>query len=1110
MKRLLVFVLFMAVIAGCSRSVEQYHKGWPEKAPSDLKAGFVNPPAGYGNVPFYWWSADSLNIGRLEEQLEILSDAHTDGLCISYNHLHSDIDTLPDQKKHGTYGPLCKGTPQVLSEEWFSIWNRFSAKCAEKGIGLGMDDYVVGLPGNSTYRDKVDSSLGNYPGRLNRTFVHRDSVMPENVISSTATGDGFDVIYATASVELHPEYGKRLVESYFSNFESHMDAEGRRGMNYFFQDELEYDLNILSWCPGMDSIFKARKGYDIVPYLDRMFLKKDADIDEQTAKVRMDYAEILTDLAEERYFKPIYQWNADRGLIYGCDNYGRGMEPTSYLDYFRAVSWFTAPGNDAPSRGSSFRQTKVSSSISHMYNRPRTWLEAFHSMGWDANGGLLIRQLDHHLIAGGNLLCMHGLYYSTHGGWWEWAPPCFHFRMPYWPHMKHWLEYAERMCYLLSQGTHVCDVAVLYPTETMHAYPEARPDVMFEASMNLSNHGLDYDFVDFRSLQGASMEDGVMRIGDESYKVLVLADIKAVHAETLAKIKEFASSGGVVLTVGRTMAETAAFANYMPQSESLVNDIRKAVTVADFATSSGIGKVLHRHTPQYEVYMAMDVEEGDTVTFRSTGRPELWDAFHGTFTELPVVASDDVSRSIICPVKNRNSMLVVFSEGDYTLSAAVDDNVSDSVRITEITGDWNIEIIPTMDNTWGDFRLPATKGCIGVEAREMESDGVTSVYGYAPYMRMATAASNVDINGLLPTSGKKLEWEPYSFSWQYGVLDSPGSQGYHGLKAKVEDRFLILDKGAHQIFEGDLLVPSDGKYHVMSIGVVPYKVLIDDSEISTESDISLTAGWHKLNIAYASTKKTEYDFSELRGHMIDNRERGMVMVYPKGSTCSQGHPLADTIVASKWYGTDFVPLADKSGRDYTYTFETAPGTRSLEFKVHGKINSVKVDGKKISSEDCRIYYISDFNSGVSKVEVNAHPDAGYHAAAFFADPVKMKCEGGVMKAGNWTEAGALKFFSGGIRYSRDIELSASDRILLDLGMVDATAEVLLNGKLVDVLLKAPYSVDITDLAVQGTNHLEVLVYSSLSNHYQTQPSPYRGTPYAGLIGPVTISEIVKK
>jgi len=1100
--RIVVCLFLVMTLVGCGSRIEQCHKGWPEKNPTALRENFVNPPAGYGNVPFYWWSADSLNIDRLEEQLDILSDAYTDGFSVSYNHLHGDIDTLAGQKNHGLWGALSAGYPKFFSKEWFSLWNSFSAKCAKKGIGLGMDDYVVAFSGNGTYRDLVDSSLGNYPGRLNRMFVHRDSIMPEYVISKTIKADGYDVIYATQSIELQPEYGKRIINAYFAKFDSMMDDNGRRGMNYFFQDELDYNLTLLSWCEGMDSIFKARKGYDIVPYLDRMFLKDDSEIDSETAKVRMDYAEVLTELSEERYFKPIYDWHAERGLIYGCDNNGRGLDPVSYLDYFRAISWFTAPGNDAPARGSSFRQTKVSSSISHLYGRPRTWLEAFHSMGWDANGGVLIRQLDHHLIAGGNLLCMHGLYYSTHGGWWEWAPPCFHFRMPYWPHMKHWLRYAQRMCYLLSQGIHVCDVAILYPTETMQAFPQYRPGKMFDMAMNLSNHGIDYDFIDFKSLQRSSVDGGVIKAGDESYKVLILSDIKAVHENTLEKIQEFVSGGGIVLTIGDTMQETSSFKNYQHESGELIPDIRQAVVIPDFATSSGKGKVLHRHTPEYEVYMAMDVNEGDTVTFRTTGKPELWDAFHGTFSEIPVVEMSDSTRSIICPAKNGNSMVVVFSDDKFVATTAPETTLS-AESVTEITGDWDIDIIPTMNNKWGDFRLPASDELIGVEAREMETDGNTFVYGYAPYMRLALVDSSKDIDNFLPTDGKNLTWKPYVFSWQYGVLDSPGSQGYHGLKAKVDDRFLILDQGAHQIFEADMYVQSHGLYNIVSVGMTPTRVLVDD--VNADSKIELAKGWHKLTVAYSSTPKMSYSLNSLRGSTIDKRERGMVMVYPDGCSYSSGYGLSDTLVASKWYNTGFVPFADRSADECSYTFQTAPGTRAMDFSVNGEIVSVKVDGVPATTKDGKRYSISNHHSGISKVEVLARPAIGCHAGAFFYEPVKMMCEGGVLQTGDWTKAGALKFFSGGIRYGKDVEFGSSGCIILDLGKVDATAEVFLNGKSVDVLLNSPYTLDITDYVIPGKNHLEILVYSSLSNHYQTIPTPYRGNPCAGLIGPVTVT-----
>ena len=50
----------------------------------------------------------------------------------------------------------------------------------------------------------------------------------------------------------------------------------------------------------------------------------------------------------------------------------------------------------------------------------------------------------------------------------------------------------------------------------------------------------------------------------------------------------------------------------------------------------------------------------------------------------------------------------------------------------------------------------------------------------------------------------------------------------------------------------------------------------------------------------------------------------------------------------------------------------------------------------------------------------------------------------------------------------------------------------------------PWHFDVTGLLKPGDNRLDVLVYSTLANHYQTIPSRYRGNPEAGLFGPVTL------
>lgn len=1117
-----------------AQEIRQSHKGYPSrKGEIDIRSNFQNPPKGYGNVPFHWWTGDSLKLERLQEQLDMLAEASTDGLCVSYNHTHAGVDTALNAAGHGPYGRVQGGAPYVMKDsEWWKIWNDFSARCADKGIGLGMDDYVVAWPGNGEFIDEVLNlpEIKNHQGRLKMVLLGPQDKQPEHVLTvrEKEGTDSLYTVYTEPSPELSPSFGQQMVKHYFQSFADHMDAKGLSGMNYFFQDELQCDLNLHSWTDGLPQEFRNRKGYDIVPFLPDLF---EACVDDkrrdEISRIRLDYAEVVMQLAEERYFQPIYNWHAEKGLIYGSDNEGRGLNPTQYLDYFRVEKWFTAPGNDAPARGSSFTQTKVSSSAAHLYQRPRVWLEAFHSMGWDANGALLTCQLDHHVIAGGNLLCLHGLYYSTHGGWWEWAPPSFHFRMPYWPHMKVWLKYAERLCFLMSQGIHVADVAILYPTETLQAFPGSSPSLSFSVGNELSPHGIDFDFIDYTSLQNAQVADGNLVVADENYRVLVLADTRAVHAETLQKIREFAEHGGFVIALGNMMKELRQDGNiFKAASPAEVLKLVLDKTTTDFRPSSGEGRVLHRRVGNQDVYMVMDIPHGDELFFRSHGKVEVWDAQHGTIAEVAAMRTDGKGTSVRFDGEKEASRIYVFSPGKPVLAKEQAEEKGEGSLIP-LEGDWDISIIPTMDNKWGDFRLPASPGKIGVEAREMRSvflpgkgklnpasltaldGGNDYIYGYGPYMETVTIPKDRPVDEALRDvlGGKVTAWLPYAFSWQYGVFDSPGSQGFHGLKAKVESKFLILDQGGHQFFRTNIFAPSDGSYRMMVEGVKPYRIQLDGKQAKAGL-ISLQKGWHSLLIVYADTKAATYSLEGMRVTSVDQRDRSMVMFYPAAEPEPETVGEYAPIVASKWYGTKFLPFDVRAGEQgcWLYRFTTAPGTTEMHFDVKGKILGVWVDGKKTT--------LPDGKGNLRLKSVNPHPaevcllgraELGVSGADFFRKPVGLTCKGGRMPVGDWTQQGALKFYSGGVSYRHAFCLDdTKGRICLDLGSVDATCEVVVNGRQVDVLINKPYVLDITDFVRAGENEVEVMVYSSLANHYQTIPSPYKGTAHAGLLGPVVI------
>jgi len=1105
----LLFVFAAAVQCVASKErLKQYHNGWPSRTGDvDIRSGFVHPPSGYGNVPFYWWSGDSLNLDRLQEQLDMLADASTSGLNVSYCHRRADVDTLIAPQTRGKYGRAQGGAPEVLSEEWWKMWNAFSARCAAKGIGLGMDDYVVAWPGSGYFIDSVLAlpGIADYQGKLRMVTMPRGGVRPGNVVSEVQKPgtDSVWVVYSEPSPELSPIFGKKMVEYYFRQFVNHMDAQGVAGMNYFFQDELVYDLHLQSWSEDMRTEFQRRKGYDILPWLPALFV----DMGEgRTQRVRLDYAQVLTEMAAERYFRPIYDWCNERGLIYGSDNEGRGLSPTQYLDYFQSGQWFTAPGNDAPARGSSFTQTKVSSSIAHLYQRPRTWLEAFHSMGWDANGALLTHQLDHHIIAGGNLLCMHGLYYSTHGGWWEWAPPSFHFRMPYWPHMKVWLKYAERLCFLMSQGVHVADVAILYPTESMQAYPGWGPGEVFKVGRYLSAHGQDYDYINYTHLQEAQVENGSLSVAGEHYRVLVLPSVRAMHGETWEKTREFARKGGIVIAIDATMPEVLANEDIVKAEtvERVLGTLRDSLHAKglqpDFRSAGDEGSVLHRRIGDKDVYMVMDVERGDELFFRSTGSVEVWDARHGTMAEVKPLRQTEEGTWIRHEADKDVSRLYVFGalpghSGNHP--AAQSPELFVPKHEVDLNSEWEMTIVPTLDNKWGDFRLPATPERIGVEAREMECTfgneaySAASVYGYGPHMQ-------VSVNGGT--------WQDYCFSWQYGVFDNPGGQGYHGLKAKVDHRFLILDKAGRMQFRTRVLAPHTGRFELLAEGVCPDEIEIDGRKTQVGA-VDLAEGWHELRITYLNTREGNCTLSDLR-YATDKRKRSMVVLYPENAPRPVPYGEYAPIVASKWFGTPHLEYDIHGGEEalWRYRFATAPGTRKLRFRVNGRIESLVVDGHSVKVDKKGVARVKNVNAHTGEAVLTARPAAGFPGAAFFQEPVKITCRKGGCTPGDWALLGAMKYYSGGVRYAKDVrlELAKGRRVWIDLGEVDATCEVAVNGKRVDVLTGKPYRLDISEYVRNGKNHVEVLVYSSLSGHYQSIPSPYKGTPHAGLIGPVKI------
>ena len=1237
---------------GGSRLPPSRAYGYPSRAPDlDVLPGFRSPPPGYGQVPLWWWTGDPLRKQRLLWQIEELHRKGVSGMSVIYAH-----EDTPGW-------PTCAAEPEIFSDQWWDIWGFVAKECSKRTMGIGLSGYTLDWPNGKSLLSRTVYSETDIQGREIKVPHQLDAADGEAVsiavpadaigvrayrvkggrlepggadlanfvtdgrLNWTAPEGRWQVWIFTAPRKpgtlnpMHPLAGKRMVEKFFQRFEDHAPGQSPAGLNYFFQDELKFGVGHFSiWCDDFPAVFRARKGYDVFDVLPAMF----TDIGPRTIKARLDFLDVRVRLSEERYFIPIFNWHWTRGKIYGCDQGGRGRIPTEFGDYFSSVRWFTAPGHDTPGDRADLIKGKVSSSIAQLYQRPRVWLEGYHSMGWGATPQQLMFATRENYLYGCTLLNLHGLYYTTHGGFWEWAPPCYHFHMPYWEHMDTFLEYFERLSYLLSQGVHCCDIAVMYPVSPGQAQMGGKEatDAAFRSGTRLVESGYDFLFMDDESLVRAEVRDGRLHVSDSSYRVLVLPALRAIRWATLQKALAFYRAGGVVINVGAlpeasdragredrvldaavkelfgaTAAEVkagqrpsrrtsagggvAAVVSDATELERVVSEL-----VARDVQSDKPVKALHRKIGPRDVYMVMGAAKGSVCAFRAKGRVELWDPWTGKVQPIYLAEATPEGTRVRMPLEEYEAQVIVFNPGDATtvqstdLDEVVDVETRDGLvtvsgfsstpgrntatvraggQTTTVTGEaaaepatltldgpWEFELKPTLDNRWGDFRLPVTDRMIAAEARFFryaeehavnpgwekadfdDSAWPRVTYGFGPqfwklgplpktadlaaFEAQLAAMKQVDSAKPVEYGGRKYAWQPYAFSWRWGVEGDPGHQGWHGLKEKVTDDFICLGApkrghnetlyvnepgGTRCYLWSTVRVADETKAKVFVGGLKPAAVFLNGARLGHLDVVKLLAGANALLLRFDASGRGHFVLEQFGAPESGER----------------------TPLSMQWYDRPGVLRFDTRPTEKTpagwYRFASPPGLREMTIQARGKVQ-VWADGKELetSRSKTRPNGVTEYAAKTvdnkldpSKIALRVEQQRGSYSGAALPEPVRLDCAVGSTLLGDWSQNDSLASYSGGAWYRKTIALKpdrARGQVILDLGNVVATAEVHVNGRSGGVRVAPPWTLDISELVRAGENRIEILVYNTLANHYLTIPTRFRGSTVSGLLGPVTI------
>ena len=371
----------------------------------------------------------------------------------------------------------------------------------------------------------------------------------------------------------------------------------------------------------------------------------------------------------------------------------------------------------------------------------------------------------------------------------------------------------------------------------------------------------------------------------------------------------------------------------------------------------------------------------------------------------------------------------------------------------------------------------------------------------------------VDPSVPLTIDGKNLQWRTYDFSWRYGKEDMPGKQGFHGLKRKISDNFLIIDAGPgtsrsekkqskHKMKDEEPLGNTDGRFYLWTCAIAPEAISASILSSLKPADVYINGKRHPdlsrpVPLQPGSNPILVCYNGGGRGHFVLRRQ-------------DVAQPESPQELAMRWWmDPGLIPFDVHAGArtNQWYRFLSAPGTSAIRLQARGVVQAW-IDGKPMKEEGAGRFVAAKAPSKAAVVALRITPEPGFNGASALPEPVVVETSGsGVMPLGDWSRLGILNNYSGGVRYRTTVTLAAEQttgHVALDLGKVVATAEVHINGKKAGVSVAPPRKVDISGLLKPGENTVEVLVYNTLSNHYQTIPSQYRGEPTSGLMGPVSL------
>ncbi len=362
----------------------------------------------------------------------------------------------------------------------------------------------------------------------------------------------------------------------------------------------------LLWSNDTLERFKAYKNYDLKAYLPAIWW----DIGELTPRIRYDVNDFLSWLGLDTVFATFAGWCAEHNVQARIQPHyrfteeiiqGAGMTQRPETEVNTTCFAVVADPRKATTAGARFYGEKILSAEAYTFlhmERYRTTLEEM-KIATDSflrDGVTQFYNIEY--------LYSPEMYVAPSRDL-PWGNRISHWNI-WWKYYHHLAEYVSRCCYLLRQGRFAGDVLIYSPQSTVWTQKvlfvnDRRVMPYGDLPRTLVANGYDFDPVNDDVLQHhAKVEGGLVKIGEYSYRFLILPNTTALPLATMEFIREFAHAGGVVIALEALPSSSTG----LEDSEERDRKVREMATEV-FGTNRRANGVVEEGTayflPDYKI-----------------------------------------------------------------------------------------------------------------------------------------------------------------------------------------------------------------------------------------------------------------------------------------------------------------------------------------------------------------------------------------------------------------------------------------------------------------------------------------------------------------------------